>query len=167
MAALNAIPETSVTFTNSPEENEANKAIYASGPMGVLEKRLLMKERESVELAFRMRHIADGAFLEDLDITLGKLIRIDPEMFLSELQRAHVPVQAMDGLVGNLGDEYVDQMERQCEEMGLRKKALERIAQSSLLQTRNRALSALHKDMSFCHSAQQGAPGDAPKAARP
>lgn len=166
-AALNVIPKTSVTFTNSPEENEANEVIYATGPMRVLEKHVLMKERASVALAFRMRHIADGAFLEDLDITLGKLIRVDPEMFLSELKRAHVSVRAMDGLVGNLGDEYVDQMERQCEEMALRRKALQSVAQSSLLQTREKALSALDEDMSFCQSAQQGAPTDAPKAARP
>ena len=167
IAALHVIPDKSVTFTNSAEENEANDVIYAPGPMSVLEKRVLMKERESVELAFRMRNIADGAFLEDLDITLGKLIKLDPELFLGELKQAHVPAQAIGGLVGNLGDEYVDEMERQCEEMTLRKKALQQVTQSSLLQARKQALSALNDDMSFCRSAQQGAPVDAAKAARP
>ena len=155
LAALHVIPKSSVDFTNSAEEIKANNIIYAPSTMSTLKKRVLMKEKESVELAFRMRNIADGAFLEDLDITLGKLIKLDPELFLSELKRAHVPVQAMDGLVGNLGDEYVDQMERQCKEMALRKKALQKVMRSSLLQTRKQALSALDDDMSFCQSSPE------------
>lgn len=166
IAALNVIPETSVSFTNSREENEAIDAIYALGPMQVLEQRVLMKERESVELAFRMRHIADGAFLEDLDIILGKLIRVDPELFLSELQRARVPPRAMDGLVGNLGDAYVDQMERQCKEMRLRRQTLNRVLRQSLVQTKGQAITALAADSSFCQDAQPGVPGDVPQAAR-
>lgn len=167
ITALNVIPETSVSFTNSREESEANDAIYAPGPMHVFEQRVLMQERESVELAFRMRHIADGAFLEDLDIILGKLIRVDPEMFLSELQRAQVPLRAMDGLVGNLGDDYVDQKERECEEMRLRRLALERVSRPSLLQTKGRAITALAEDSSFCQAPKSGAPKVMPQATRP
>lgn len=135
--------------------------------MQVLEQRVLMKERESVELAFRMRHIADGAFLEDLDIILGKLIRVDPELFLSELQRARVPPRAMDGLVGNLGDAYVDQMERQCKEMRLRRQALNSVLRRSLIQTKGQAITALAADSSFCQDTQPGASGDVPQSARP
>lgn len=153
-AALDVMPKASVSFSNSAEERKANEAIYAPKPMHVLEQRVLMKEQKSVELAFRMRHIADGAFLEDLEIILGKLIRVDPELFLDELQRAGVPFRAMDGLVGNLGDGYVDEMEKQCKEMQLRKQALNRVKKHTLMQARDLAIKALLEDSSFCGDAR-------------
>lgn len=151
---LNIIPKASVSFTGSPEEQDANEAIYAPGPIRVLEQRVLMKERESVELAFRMRHIADGAFLEDLNVILGALIRVDPELFLTELQRAKIPRRDMGGLVRNLGDTFVDQMEKQCEELHLRRQALATVTRSSLKQTKDQSLSALEEGLASCQDGQ-------------
>lgn len=149
-AALSAIPESPVLFSASPHESEANQAIYVPSTMQALKRLVLMKERESVALALRMRNIADGAFLEDLDIILGQLIRPAPELFLAEVQHAKVSRTAMRGLVGNLGDAFVDQTERQCMELTLREKALASVAQPSLSETKKQALAALTRDASFC-----------------
>ena len=157
-AALNAIPKASVSFTGSRAEQDALEAIYAPDPIRILEQRVLMKERESVELAFRMRHIADGAFLGDLNIILGGLIRVDPELFLSELQRAKIPLRNLGGLVRNLGDTFVDQMEKKCEELRLRRQALGKATRPSLQQTKDQALSALEGEDSSCQDTQQKAP---------
>jgi hypothetical protein len=165
-AASKAIPKTSVPITNSNEETKANEAIHSRGPMAVLEQRVLLKERESVVLAFRMRHIADGAFLEDLEITLGKLIRLDPALFVEELQRAQVPAKAMGGLVGNLGESFVDELERQCKEWKLRKEALLTVSAASLKKTRDQAVASLRDTDSYCKDAQPGAPADAPMSLR-
>ncbi len=154
-AALNVIPAVSVSFTGSQEERDALEAIYATGPIQTMEQRVLMKERESVELVFRMRHIADGAFLEDLDIILGGLIRVDAELFLTELQRAKPPLRDIGGLVRNLGDTFVDQMERKCEELRLRSQALGKVSRPSLKQAKDQALSALAADVSSCQDTQQ------------
>jgi len=41
--------------------------------------------------------------------------QVDPDLFIRELQRGNVPVQVMGGLVANLGDEYVEKIDKQCE----------------------------------------------------
>lgn len=153
-AALETIPVTRVSHSGSPDEIEANRVIYAPGPMQTLERRVRMKERESVALAFRMRNIADGAFLEDLDIILGQLIRPAPKLFLVELQRAKVSPRSVGGLVGNLGDDFVDQTKRQCKELGLRREALAGVSEPSLSRTKEQALTELSKDSNFCRSRQ-------------
>lgn len=154
ISAANTISKTPVSFSNSAEESKANDVIYTNETMLVLEQRVLMKERESVELAFRIKNIADGAFSEDIDVLLGQLIRIDPRLFLSELQRANVPLEGISGLVGNLGEDYVDEPEKQCAEIDLRKKALSSVVQMPLQNTKEQAIKALNERSSFCQDSK-------------
>ena len=117
-----------------------------------------MRERESVRLAFRMREIADGAFLEDLEIILGKLIRPAPDLFLAELQRAHVPPGALGGLVGNLGGSYDDKMREQCAELRRRMKAVRGVRTPYLQEPKEQVLSALEAGSWFCRRSEAVTP---------
>lgn len=149
-AALETIPTTSTLITHSPQEVEANDAIYSPAFMKRLEKRVRMKEQKSVELAFRLRHMADGAFLEDLNAIIGRLIRISPQLFLSELARAEVPPKALEGLVANLGDKFVDQPKQQCIELRKRAAAIGGVRDTEVAKTKDQVLAALAASKRNC-----------------
>lgn len=156
------LPDAQVSFSGSAEESQANRIIYAEQPMATLERQVLMRNQASVELAFRLMHIADGAFAEDLDIILGKLIRIDPVLFLTELQKAKGAESV--GLVLNLGESYVDEMKRTCTEWRLRRQSLQTVHAPNLDAIKKRAIAAIDKEVKNC-GPQQIAPNNAPKPA--
>lgn len=147
-SAIAMLPDKQVTFSGSAEESKANEAIYARRPMAVLEKQVLRRDQASVELAFRLMNIADGAFAEDLDIIVGKLVKVDPVLFLTELQRTKRP--DLEGLVLNLGDAYVDETESTCAEWRLRKKALQRVKVTGLEVIKQRVIETIDKESSHC-----------------
>lgn len=163
-SAISAIPDKQISFSGVSAETEANQSIYAEKPMFVLEKQVQKRHQASVELAFRMMNIADGAFAEDLDVIVGKLITIDPALFLEELQK--VNKSDLGGLVLNLDDTYVDEMKRTCAEWFLRKKALQGVEVPGLQNIKKRAIATINEGSSIC-STQQIAPLDAPTPAVP
>jgi hypothetical protein len=113
----------------------------------ILESRILAGEPNAVRLAFRIRSKLDGALAEGLDISLGRLIRIDAKMFLRELTRAGVEQQRLDSLVGNLGPEFVDRTEAQALERTQRIKALRGVKDSHLKEARERCIMALKQQL--------------------
>ncbi len=145
-SAIAVLPKEQVSFSGSPEESDANQKIYAEKPMAVLEQQVLKRDKMSVEMAFRLLNIADGAFAEDLDIILGKLVRVDPVLFLSELQRANST--GLAEVVLNVGD--VDEMERTCSEWRLRKEALQTVQAPNLQVIKQRAIRAIDEESSSC-----------------
>lgn len=157
-SAIAVLPKEQVSFSGSPEESDANKKIYAGKPMTILEQQVLKRDQKSVEMAFRLLNIADGAFAEDLDIILGKLIRVDPVLFLSELQRANS--SGLEQVVLNAGD--MGEMEKTCIEWRLRKEALQTVQVPSLERIKQRAIGVINEESSSCGT-QQAAPPDASK----
>lgn len=151
-STIAVLPDAQVSFTGSAEESRANRIIYAEQPMTVLERQVLMRNQASVELAFRLMPIADGAFAEDLDIILGKLIRIDPVLFLTELQKAKGAESV--GLVVNLGDSYVDEMKRTCTEWHLRRQSLQTVHAQGLDAVKKRAIAAIDEEAINCGTQQ-------------
>lgn len=59
--------------------------------------------------------LSDGAISEDISITLGKLITKNPCLFLLITKENPHLLIAPGGLVGNLGEEYVDRFKAQKE----------------------------------------------------
>ena len=69
-----------------------------------------------VKLAFKIIPFLDGELAEIDLMSLEQSITASPHIFLNELQRHYDDVasrDALDGLVGNLGPEYVDRFEKQ------------------------------------------------------
>lgn len=78
-----------------------------------LEMLVQQGDRDALRLAFKLFAIADGANAEGLQIEIGKLINTNPKMFLQELKNHRQLIISLDGLVGNLGQDYVDKFDQQ------------------------------------------------------
>ena len=59
--------------------------IYTFRNYAILKNEIWAGDRYSTEAAFRLINVADGAFGETLDMTLGTLVRINPGLFLEVL----------------------------------------------------------------------------------
>ena len=140
---IQILPEKHVSYTNNSEEQKALSFINDREQLGMLERQVISKDPPAVRLAFRLRSIADGGFAEDLDIMLGQLIRIDPVLFLTELENASPPVTRLDGLLLNFGAVYVDREEADCLEIDRRITTLKSVDQPQLLIIRNEAVKVL------------------------
>jgi hypothetical protein len=94
--------------------------------------------------------IADGGFAEDLDIMLGSLIRINPRLFLEGLNEFRVFVE-IDGLIGNLGGQYVDRPKAKCYEKQLRINVLSKVNDPKLKGVRDKCVASLrHQIKKYC-----------------
>ncbi|WP_329743343.1 hypothetical protein [Dyella sp. A6] len=105
--------------------------------------------RTAVRTVFSLN--TDGASAEAQDIVLGKLIKVNPKMFLEELQRSQFAgcKLCMPGLLGNLGYDYVDHPAAQLRELRARKAALLTVHNKPLLQLRNKCIAALEQQIKF------------------
>jgi hypothetical protein len=139
VAAL--LPTDHVAYGSNP----VSEPIYAGLPM--LARQVEARDREAVRLAFALFAVADTDFWEQLDIMLGKLIRIDPQLFLEELSPKLDHAVELDGLVGNQGDAYIDRMKAQCLDLRLRARALEGVTQPDLSTAKERCLVELQKQI--------------------
>jgi len=144
-SVIKLLPESEhVKYTGSKIESEAIEVIYQGLPM--LQRQVEARERHATQLAFRLMTITDGASSEALDIMLGKLIRIDPKLFLEELSKSNyikIGQYRFDGLVGNEGEEFVDKEQAQCLEQRLRIESLSKIKDNNLLPLRDICISNL------------------------
>lgn len=68
---------------------------------------------------------ADGHSAEELDIEIGKLIKTHPTNFLKSLSKVEAKILRIDALVGNLGEEFVDQEAKTKIELRERSKSLQ------------------------------------------
>ena len=112
--------------------------------MDMLDYQVLARDCHAVCLAFRLRTILDGALAESSDVTLGRLIRIDPRLFLHEL--ANHEGEFSEGLVGNNGGEFVDLPKAQAREDRLRIDALMTVQDPELRRVRDRCVRLLEED---------------------
>lgn len=89
-----------------------------------LSKKIIVGNKDAVEIGFKMYAIVDGGFKEDVGADLGKLITVDAKLFLQELKKHRSLVQNLDGIVSNYGEEYVDQKQLRLEEANNRMRLL-------------------------------------------
>jgi hypothetical protein len=108
-----------------------------------LEALVISQRRIAVKVAFSLFPISDAAFTETLDQMLGKLIQINPRMFLEELSSHRNLVGALGGLLGNLGEEFVDNIEAQNSEIKLRIRALKSVKIKMLSSVRDECIAEL------------------------
>lgn len=87
----------------------------------------------ALEFGFRALRFSDGAYSESLDIDLGKAIVGHPKKFLSALQKEFGDSMCSPGLVGNLGEDFVDS-DRHPKMMSARRRALESVQDPRLQQ---------------------------------
>lgn len=83
-----------------------------------------------VKLAFEILPLLDGELAEISLMSLGHSITSSPHIFLNELQQHYGDVtrrDALDGLVGNLGPEYVDRFEMQVKILKKRRAAIKSV----------------------------------------
>ena len=114
----------------------------------LLEVQVLSSDTEAVDLAFRLREKADGHIAEMLDEMLGRLIRINPRLFLQSLLRHRSVLTDGAGLVGNFGYPFVDREQAQGYERDLRVAALLTVKEPALLRLRDECVGLLH-DLKF------------------
>jgi hypothetical protein len=140
----------------SPANARAVREISYGDPAGrehlfddldVLAVQVLSRDAEAADLAFRL--MADGHLGEQLDILLGRLVRIDPELFLATLARHRRKGEALGWGAGNFGEEYVDRLEAQRYEAAARIAALKSVADPALAGLRDRCIASLEKEISL------------------
>ena len=112
-----------------------------------LDKLVQLSNRDALRLAFKLFSIADGEHAEGLQIEIGKLININPKLFLQELKSHRQLVVSLDGLVGNLGQDYVDEFDRQKKEKEKRIKSLKNISDKDLNTVRDECLTELDRQV--------------------
>ena len=120
-AVISAFEDLKIDRTHAAFGKTTDK-IYQYQNMGMLERQVLSSHALSVKLAFKLKLVSDGAFSQDLDIILGQLIRINPELFLTELKSSKSKNRLRSFL--NYGGPYVDRISAQCHESILRAQAL-------------------------------------------
>ena len=110
--------------------------------LAILAVQVISADREAVRLAFRLYSESDGHYSETLDIMLGRLIRIDPVLFLQELVASR-RVKRLDSLLGNLGPQFVDRFQAGEYETEERTKALQSVQAPELRRVRDECVLVL------------------------
>jgi len=116
-----------------------------------LDKLVQQGDRDALGLAFKLFTIADGEYAEGLQIEIGKLINVNPKLFLQELKNHRRLIVSLDGLVGNLGQDYVDEFERQTKEKEKRIKSLNKVSDKDLTIVRDECLKELDRQVKRKH----------------
>ena len=149
---MQILPESDRVKLSSDEDvdNTLDAIFDESYNFGMLERQVISGDRYAVRLAFRLFSIAYTHPAEELCILLGKLIRIDPELFLEELNDSPSYVHIhMDGLLGNYGSAYVDRLEASILESKMRLDAIQGIQENSLIDIRDRCSKNLEEHIRF------------------
>jgi hypothetical protein len=129
-------------ITYSPGVDEEKRLF---DDLAILEVQVISRDVEAVRLALRLLGKAQGGHVEEtLDIILGRLIRIDPRLFLVELKRSGV--KNWGGAVGNFGEAYVDRMDAHACEKRFRIAALRTVKDSDLRQLREACIRELEQE---------------------
>ena len=135
----------SVTDHSIALDSSSYWAIY--GDLWSLKQLVVKQERAAVKIAFKLFAICDADFCETLNEILGPLIRINPTMFLEELSRHRRLVGHLGGLVGSLGDEFVDQRSRTLRELELRVNSLKTVQKPALHSMRDECIAELNGEL--------------------
>lgn len=135
---------------NGSNKEAAIQFIYSN--KGVLVRNIEAGEIRSVELAYSLLLITDGGFSEDLLVTIGKLSRITPQLFLGSLNAAITKniINSCE-FITMLGQEYTDNDGARCLEKEKRINSLAKVRAPELSVIKNRCLSVLHSSVNdYC-----------------
>lgn len=131
---------------------------YIYDNLHLLSEHVLKGERNAVKVAVRLWTMADGGFAESLSSMLGQLIRIDPKVFLEEINDFPWPHDYGDfkdwlskgyivcegGILNRSQDEVDERAVR--EELGMRIKALESVTEKGLFELRDICINAINEE---------------------
>jgi len=117
-------------------------------------------DRAAIKKLFGMQ--ADGAVAEDIDIVLGGIIRVYPQMFLEELNNSWLATceECLPGLLGNTGEKLVDRLQEQAQELRMRRDALRSVSDKSLSNLRDKCIRILDEDIKKTLKANEANTGD-------
>jgi hypothetical protein len=138
------LPEIYINDKNIVLDGKVFNTIY-SGLM-VLHYQILASDQNAVDLGFGLLGISDGAFTEELLWDLSSLIRINPKLFLAELQ-AHKKTKAIELLglvVDRFAPYYHGETQARALERELRVKALETVTDNKLIKIRDKCIAVLN-----------------------
>lgn len=138
----NARKVNSVKYEDPKYENDINY-----DDLNLLGIQILSGDREALKLAFRLRAESDGAYAEELDIITGRLIRINPKLFLEELKLYKKNIYKMDSLLGNYGQPYVDKLKADIYETKARIKSLKTVNDGKLIDVRDECIKVLNDSL--------------------
>lgn len=117
--------------------------------LAVLTRRAQAGDPAAVRVAFVLDDdpgFGGGDVGESLDIVLGTLLRTGPRLFLVTLKDEERRIGRrlpLGGLVGNLGEEFVDRMQAQCRELRRRTLSVQAVRDSALAGVRGRVVASL------------------------
>jgi hypothetical protein len=128
----------------------ANKVvdyIYTFRNLAILENEIWAGDRYSTEAAFRLFNIADRDFAEELNMTLGALVRINPGLFLEVLYEYKDLWLFKDRgyPVYGVGPGYEDRIKTRIYELEMRIKALESVKTVKYLELREECIRQLRE----------------------
>jgi len=120
--------------------------IYSSvdNPNEILNSQLQKGEASAIRLAFKLFTISDGAFTEILLTYLGNVIHVRPIILLTQMDtngKNCSPLRMLDV------DYYVDNLDKELEELKRREKVLEKIEDSSVIKIRDKCLTMIRDDI--------------------
>lgn len=117
--------------------------------VSALESKAQAGERESIRQLFGLLFHSDGAVTEAIQIALGKVITRHPQKFLEELQERGITANStfLEGLLGNLGEPFVDNFKGQVEELKTRRAALLSVDEVSLQDVRDQCVNELDDEI--------------------
>lgn len=117
--------------------------------ISVLQTSAKTGDRAAIRKLFTLYPYSDGAVSEDIDVALGQTIRKHPQIFLEELNRSGRAncERCIPSLVGNTGEELVDRLQAQVNELDKRKKALRSVHQKSLEKLRDKLIRILNEEI--------------------
>jgi hypothetical protein len=105
-----------------------------------LESLVKIQNRIAIKVAFKLYSISDADFTESLDQILGRLIRINPKLFLEALKLHRELVGDLGGILENLGNKFVDEEDLSKKEIKKRIQSLEKVKVKSLIGVRDESI---------------------------
>lgn len=150
------------TYINNPSEQNALNVCYELPAKGhieksnsnqkvvneiyqnlsILENSINNTNQTSLELAFHLFTISDGAFTETLEIIIGNVIKKNPELFLFELEKNPNLIKTTH-ILTNIDYMLYDSKEKQILEVDKRITALNSILNSKLFTLRDLCIKEL------------------------
>ncbi|PWU12998.1 MAG: hypothetical protein C5B49_15260 [Bdellovibrio sp.] len=97
--------------------------------------------------AFVLHTKTDGWEAEEIDIALGKSIRLNPRNFLTALKENRSKVPSLGSTVGQLGPDFVDDFSKQKIELQKRLSAIQSVKDASLKTVREECETVLQRQI--------------------
>ena len=141
VALYQSLPNSRSELNYESDANGIGDSLFKN--LDMLDYQISVGDRDATRIGFKLLTVADGHFGETLDIILGAIIRVDPQMFLEELHNHRHLIVRLDALVGDFGYPFIDRFTADGLETELRIQALQSVQVDSLMEIRNRCIDEL------------------------